>query len=84
MYEINYGLLANIFYESGVTFTKIEKSTNMSRSTIYNIITGKTNPSYQAAYLISEALDLTQEEILAIYFPHAKSEKELKCESITY
>ena len=77
MYNINYELLAIRFIESNLTFKDLERETNISRSTLHNVITGKTKPSYPVARLISEHLLLTKEDLIAIYFPNAKSEKEL-------
>lgn len=77
MYDIDFELLGRRIVESNLTFKDIERETNVSRSTLHNIVTGKTKPSYPVARLISEVLLLTSEDLLAIYFPNAKSEKEL-------
>lgn len=77
MYDIDFELLGKRIVESNLTFKDIERETNVSRSTLHNIVTGKTKPSYPVARLISEVLLLTSEDLLAIYFPNAKSEKEL-------
>lgn len=77
MYDIDFELLGKRIVESNLTFKDIERETNVSRSTLHNIVTGKTKPSYPVARLISEVLLLTSEDLLVIYFPNAKSEKEL-------
>lgn len=76
MYDIDFELLGKRIVESNLTFKDIERETNVSRSTLHNIVTGKTKPSYPVARLISEVLLLTSEDLLVIYFPNAKSEKE--------
>lgn len=77
MENINYELLAIRVIESNLTFKDLERETNISRSTLHNVITGKTKPSYPVARLLSEHLLLTKEDVIAIYFPNAISEKEL-------
>lgn len=77
MNQFNHELLAMRFAESGYTYRKLGKDISVSRGTLHNVMKGTHMPSYPVACRISEALILSQEDILAIYFPNAKPKKEL-------
>lgn len=69
---INYELLLSRFKQSGFKYIELADALSISRNTIHNIMTGRTSPSSFVATSLAEALDLTQEDIMAIFFPNYK------------
>ena len=77
MSRIDFKLLATRVKEKKMTFKNLEERTNLSRSTLHNIVRGKSEPTYKVVILIIDALDLSSEDIIAIFFPQAKQEEEI-------
>lgn len=78
MKNINYDLLDQRIRQSGYTYIELAEIVEISRNTIHNTIFGRTKPSYEVTTGLAEALNLTQDEIIAIFFPNYKLKKELK------
>lgn len=72
METINTELLLDRFKQSGLKYIELASIINVSRNTIHNIMSGRTKPSYYATISLAEALDLTHEDIIAIFFPNIK------------
>jgi len=72
MEAINTELLLDRFKQSGLKYIELASIINVSRNTIHNIMSGRTKPSYYATISLAEALDLTPEDIIAIFFPNIK------------
>lgn len=56
----------------------------ISRSTLHNILSGKTNPSYYVIVNLVEALNLSIVDVISIFFPNIILNKESKYEQLTY
>lgn len=78
MSRIDFELLTTRVREEKLTFKKLEGMTSLSRGTIHNVMNGKSDPSYTVARLIIDALSLTPEDILAIFFPNIELQKEIR------
>lgn len=76
MYKINRDLLCNLIIEKGFTYSKISQDLNLSRGTIYNFSIGRTIPNVAFITNLANALELTQEEFMAIFFPNLTFKKE--------
>lgn len=83
MNNINCYLLDQRIRQSGYTYVELAEIIEISRNTIHNIIFGRTNPSYHVSTGLAEALDLTQDEIIAIFFPNFKLKEELSHDRLT-
>lgn len=68
--NINNELLLRKFRESGKNYTELAHSTSVSRSTLHNILYARTRPSYFALVSLAEELDLSNDDIIAIFFPN--------------
>lgn len=77
MSRIDFKLLATRVKEKEMTFKNLEERTNLSRSTLHNIVHGKSEPTYKVVILIIDALGLSSEDIIAIFFPQVKQEEEI-------
>ena len=71
-------LLFTYFDKSGFTYTELAKNIGISRNTIHNILFGVTTPSHYVAAHLAEALDLSQEEFVTIFFPNIKRKESHK------
>ncbi|GAA0355559.1 hypothetical protein GCM10008932_05740 [Alkalibacterium iburiense] len=76
MNTINYKLLLNCFEKSEFNYNKLAEEIQISRNTIRNIMFGHTTPSHYVATKLAEALKLTHDEIVTIFFPNIKSDDE--------
>lgn len=72
MNSIDNKLLLKRFKQSKLNYVNLVNDTSISKSTICNIMSGRTSPSHYATVRLAEALNLTQEEIIAIFFPNIK------------
>lgn len=70
MIKINNELLRNRFRQSDYNYIELADTIDVSRNTIHNIMFGHTDPSYYVLVRVTEALDLTDEDIRAIFFPN--------------
>lgn len=72
MESIDTELLQAVFVESDYTYTELANVVGISRNTVHNIMFGLTSPSYYVITSIAAALELSEEEIIAIFFPNLK------------
>lgn len=84
MNYINYQLLLDRFLKSDFNYNKLADEIQISRNTIRNIMFGHTNPSHYVATKLAEALDLSQEDIIIIFFPNIKLEEDSDNDKCTY
>lgn len=70
MANINNELLLKKFRESGKNYGELAHDTCVSRRTLYNILYAQTKPSYFALVSLAEELDLSDDDIIAIFFPN--------------
>ncbi len=70
LYIIDYELLLKRFRQSEYNYNRLAQNVNVSRNTIRNIMSGRTTPSHYCSASIAEALELTHEDIIAIFFPN--------------
>jgi len=70
---MNNELLQEIFDRSGYTTTELADLVGISRNTVHNIMYGVTSPSYYVLSGLANVLELSIEEIMAIFFPNVKS-----------
>lgn len=76
MEVINHELLSLKFRNTGLSYEKLARETDLRRGTLHNVMFGITRPSYQVTCRLASALFLTKQEIIDIFFPHLKFEKE--------
>jgi len=69
---MNNELLQEIFDRSGYTTTELANLVGISRNTVHNIMYGVTSPSYYVLAGLADVLELSNEEIMAIFFPKMK------------
>jgi len=69
---MNNELLQEIFDRSGYTTTELADLVGISRNTVHNIMYGVTSPSYYVLAGLVDVLELSNEEIMAIFFPKMK------------
>jgi len=69
---MNNELLQEIFDRSGYTTTELADLVGISRNTVHNIMYGVTSPSYYVLSGLADVLELSNEEIMAIFFPKMK------------
>lgn len=81
---MNNKLLRKRFKESGLSYKELADKIFISRSTIRNIMFGHTSPSYYVLINIAEALELTKEEIIEIFFPNLIHILEVNHDQFTY
>ena len=74
---VNTELLMKRFKQSGLTYNQLAQYTKVSRNTIYNVMYGRTTPSYFVTTQLAEALDLSSTDIMCIFFPMIKLKREL-------
>lgn len=60
-----------------LNYSEISEKTHISRGTLYNIIWGKTCPSYLVMNALASSLEFTQDEFIAIFFPTVNFKDEL-------
>lgn len=77
MLEVNTELLKKRFEQSPLNYSDLARMTGLSRSTIYNVIFGETTPTLYVMSRLSIALELSKDDIIAIFHPYIKFEKEL-------
>jgi len=70
LHIINYELLLKRLRQSEFNYSRLAEDVNVSRNTIRNIMSGRTTPSHYCSASIAEALELTHEDIIAIFFPN--------------
>ena len=68
MMEVNRELLNKRIKQSGKTRAELANEADLSINTVYNVTSGRTQPSYFATKSICRALQLTQEDIMNIFF----------------
>ena len=66
--------LLMLFEESDFTYTGLADDIGISRNTVHNIMFGHTSPSHYATAGLAEALDLSTEEIIEVFFPNINIE----------
>lgn len=66
---MNTELLMMRFRQSGLNYSELANCTEVSRNTIHNVLFGRTNPSYYVTTRLAEVLDLSNGDIIAIFFP---------------
>jgi len=81
---INTELLLDRFKQSGLKYIELAGIINVSRNTIHNIMSGRTNPSHYVAINLAKALDLTHEDIIAIFFPNIKVKEGTTHDELTH
>lgn len=69
MKVINNNMLSRYIYDKGYNNSELSRATNISRSTIENIISGKNHPSYTVINILAETLKMTENIFLEIFFP---------------
>ena len=72
MKSINNVLLQEIFEASGYTSIELAAHIGISRNTVHNTMYGVTSPSYYVTTSLAMALELSDQEIIAIFFPKAQ------------
>lgn len=77
MGKINNKKLHRLFEETNFTYSELAENIGISRNTVHNIMFGLTNPSYYVIVSLAEALNLTPEEIMAVFFPNMNSEDSM-------
>lgn len=75
MPKINCEELIATLEKRGVSRRRLARELDVSRSTVMRILAGKNCPSYFIAHGITEALDLSEQECLDIFFPHYSADK---------
>ena len=69
---INTELLLRRIKESGLNYNELAASVGVSRNTIYNVSFGRTSPSYYVTRRLTDALNLSNDDIMAIFFMNRK------------
>lgn len=77
MVSVNTELLMMRFRQSGLKFNELANNTEVSRNTIHNVMFGRTKPSYHVVTRLAESLNLSTDDIMAIFFPNINPEEEL-------
>lgn len=80
MLKINGELLFSKIEQSGLSYTKLAKKTQICRGTLHNVIYGINKPSHQVAYQLAKALLMSEREIVEIFFPNINFEQEINYE----
>lgn len=62
-------LLSRYIYEVGCSSSELARKTNISRSTLHNIVVGHNYPSHTVINLLASALDMTQNKFIEIFYP---------------
>lgn len=65
---INTELLSQKFISTGGSYARLARETRISRSTIYNVMSGETIPRYDVVCRLIRALLLTKQDIIDIFF----------------
>lgn len=60
-----------------LNYSEISEKTDISRGTLYNIIWGRTCPSYLVMNALAGSLECTQDEFIAMFFPTVNFKEEL-------
>lgn len=76
-------LLLERFRQSGFNYSELANEIDISRNTIHNIMFGRTSPSYYVLTSIAEALKLSQEDIISIFFPNLNFIQEVSNDKLT-
>ena len=61
-------LLRKRVRQSGLTQAGLAEKAGVSRTTVQNIMSGRNRPRYEVILLLSEALELSGKDFLAIFF----------------
>lgn len=77
MHSIDHELLFRRFCASGFSYSKLADDANLSRGTIHNVMLGRCQPSHYVASRLAEVLNLTRDDIIAIFFPNITRKKEI-------
>lgn len=75
---INNYMLSRYIYEKGYNNSELSRATNISRSTIENIVSGKNHPSYTVINILAETLKMTENIFLEIFFPSTNFKEDSK------
>lgn len=65
---MNHELFRKKVRESGLTQVGLAKKAGISRTTVQNIMSGRNAPCYEVILLLSDALELSGKDFLAIFF----------------
>lgn len=76
MKVIDNELLFKYMDQADLNYSDISRKTDISRSTLYNIIWGKNCPSYMVMSTLVDSLEFTQNEFISIFFPHLNFKEE--------
>lgn len=69
---IDIALLEKRFRESGLQSNELAYKAKVCRGTIHNVMMGATTPSQYVAANLAEALELSDEDLIRIFFPKRK------------
>lgn len=78
MHIINNNLLLELIEETGLNYSEISKTAEISRKTIYNISFGQTCPTIQVISNLAGSLEMTKDDFLDIFFPNTKFKEAVK------
>ncbi len=67
MITIDFDLLKEIMKYKGYTYDRLSEQTQMSRSSIVNIVNGHANPTLFSIRRIAQVLELSNQDIIDIF-----------------
>lgn len=65
-------LLTKYINETGLNYSELARTIEISRNTIYNVVLGVTQPSLSVINCFASTLDFTQDDFIATFFPNIK------------
>jgi len=77
---INKRLLLELMDERGLNYAELAEETQFSRTALYNVIEGKNCPSYFFIDSLIDALELTKEDTIKIFFSKSKFKGSIEYE----
>lgn len=84
MSEINFELLLKLIRKKHLTYVVIADAAQVSRTTLYNVLTGKISPSHYLSVNLIKILGLSLEETAAIFYPNINFKKGSIYEQFTH
>lgn len=73
-------LLIEQMNERGLNYGGLAEATQFSRTALYNVIEGRNCPSYFFIDSLIDALELTKEDTIKIFFSKSKFKGDIKYE----
>lgn len=68
-------LLAKYINSTGLNYSELARTVQISRNTIYNVLLGDTQPSLPVINCLASSLDFTLEDFVATFFPNIQFKK---------